>query len=334
MKSVIIVLITLFLINCTEKEIIEKANYPKYDLQLELDPAGRYLSVEGNLKFNSIYGTLDTLILYLHKQLRISSFSINGFDNFRVDTTKSDIRFLPEAKKVLLIPGKPINKGDKIDVNFVYQGRITEYPSWSANVIDTNWSELGLYFPWFPFNMDLRPFNYELEVKVPSEYKVFAMGESTRQRNLLKITTKQPTNDLVLCASKKMKIEETGIEGNKISIVHNDISSEIVDSVFLDVKKIYSNYNEWFGIKEGDMALVQSQREQGGGYARTGGLFLAGFDGERYLSVREGYMRYIGHELAHIWWNKANSNTWEDWLNEKLRRIQRIDADKKLIRQK
>jgi len=28
------------------------------------------------------------------------------------------------------------------------------------------------------------------------------------------------------------------------------------------------------------------------------------------------YEKYFAHEFAHLWWYKANVNTWEDWLNE------------------
>jgi aminopeptidase N len=31
---------------------------------------------------------------------------------------------------------------------------------------------------------------------------------------------------------------------------------------------------------------------------------------------REGYVRYLGHEAAHLWWWGAETTSWEDWLNE------------------
>jgi aminopeptidase N len=35
-----------------------------------------------------------------------------------------------------------------------------------------------------------------------------------------------------------------------------------------------------------------------------------------YFSDRVMYNTYIGHEMAHLWWNKADADSWEDWLNE------------------
>jgi hypothetical protein len=142
------------------------------------------------------------------------------------------------------------------------------------------------------------------------------MGEQTSQNEFVKFTTIQPVNDIVVCAAKDLKIRNTKVLDNSFSLAYFDLTKEAADSIVADIEIIYQCFNNWFGRKEGSMSLVQSKRERGGGYARTGGIFLAGLDSESYLKNRKGYYRYIGHELSHIWWHKANSSTWEDWLNE------------------
>jgi aminopeptidase N len=57
-------------------------------------------------------------------------------------------------------------------------------------------------------------------------------------------------------------------------------------------------------------------REAGGGYARIGGLYLPEFNETDFFESRKSYTRYLAHETAHLWWYRANTNNWEDWLNE------------------
>jgi aminopeptidase N len=77
------------------------------------------------------------------------------------------------------------------------------------------------------------------------------------------------------------------------------------------------------------MCLVVSKRDKGGGYSRKGGLFLGGINDSNYLSERTDYVQYLGHEIAHFWWQGATGN-WEDWLNESFAEYSALNLIKEL----
>jgi len=62
--------------------------------------------------------------------------------------------------------------------------------------------------------------------------------------------------------------------------------------------------------------LIESGRAKGGGYAGKGLVFLGGLSDSGYRERREGYIRYLGHEMAHAWWSGASVRDWQDWINE------------------
>jgi aminopeptidase N len=83
-----------------------------------------------------------------------------------------------------------------------------------------------------------------------------------------------------------------------------------------DIKEILTTFNQWFSGSNTSICLVESLREKGGGYARLGGMYLNGLNQTSYFKKRKGYTRYLSHEIAHLWWHRANTNSWQDWLNE------------------
>jgi hypothetical protein len=207
-----------------------------------------------------------------------------------------------------------LNKGDVLNIEFSYQGKITQWPSWSANVIGADWVEMGLYFPWYPSISD--QFTYKVSVDIEPEFNVFAIGKSTEKDNKKVFETDFPVSDFIICASKDLTIRETQLLNQSFQIVNSSLSEAIVDSIQTDIEDFYLSFSNWFGkIKVQDMCLVISKREKGGGYSRKGGLFLGGMSDSSYLNKRIDYVKYIAHEISHFWWSGAPGN-WEDWLNE------------------
>jgi hypothetical protein len=191
---------------------------------------------------------------------------------------------------------------------------ITQWPSWSANVIGADWVEMGLYFPWYPSVYGL--FTYSVSVEIEPDYKVFALGQSTEKGNKKVFKTEFPVDDFIICAAKELTIRETKLLNRSFQIVNCTLSEATVDSIQADIEDCYRLFSSWFGeIQVHDMCLVASKRAHGGGYSRKGGLFLGGLSDSNYVSERMDHVLYLGHEIAHFWWNGA-AGDWEDWLNE------------------
>ena len=290
--------------------------YPTYNIQVQIDPESQEIKVIGNLQFQNNLELGDSISFYLNRNLNIDYFTMNKIEKFIIDSSKSNISYIPQAAKIYFSPDKSFNKTDLIEVSFSYSGKLGFISDYAANVMGPDWIEMGLYYPWFPYNPQLRSFTYKISVKTDSSYKVFGLGNIAQKNGQWIIKSQTPTNDMVICASKDAMKHETALSESKLSIFHHDFNDTLLTKMSDDIGQIMNYYDDWFGIKKQDLNIVQSKRTKGGGYARIGGVFLGGFHPEQYFVKNEGYHRYFAHELAHLWWYKAPTNSCEDWLNE------------------
>jgi hypothetical protein len=329
--------IIILLISCKQSPIKhnpQDIKIPHYDVDLKIEPESNSIWVKGQLRLPVQEESLDQIAFYLHKQLRVDRFLLDGKDCVVLDKSTSDIRYMKEAMKVILNPTRNLSLEDVVKIDFSYHGTINEWPSWSPNVIGPDWVEMGLYFPWFPYHPEYTPFTYKLNVDMDPVYTVFAIGDMKQEESVRVFETQSPTNSIVVCASKDMKIIETKMLSNSIRVAYYSLDREMADAVLSDLEKIYSLYNQWFGEEEQGISLVESKRKQGGGYVRIGGLFLSGFEETNYFENRAGYHRYLGHELSHFWWYQADSTTWHDWLNESFAEYSALMVIRELIGKK
>jgi len=292
-------------------------NYPHYDINLKIDPSSHEIWVKGKLIIDSGHLKSDKLTFYLYKDLEINEFSLNGKNTAVIDTSKSDLSFIPLAHKISFDIEENSQKSKVIEVKFDYQGKLGKLPKFETNKIDTIWTELGLYYPWFPFNpQNILFYTYNIKVESVPGYKIFGIGKIDEQENETIITSDVPTNDIVICLAKNIKTYTANLENNKLRIFHQNLNDSLIRDVTNQISEIVHNYKEWFGNKDMDISFIKAQRESGGGYARIGGIVVGGFNSDEYYSDIEEYVRYFAHELAHLWWFKAETSTWEDWLNE------------------
>ncbi|MEJ2628162.1 MAG: hypothetical protein P8078_06375, partial [bacterium] len=175
---------------------LDNLEYSHYDIQLKIIPDEQFIKVTGNLKFLVMEDSLNELSFNLHKKLEISDFSINGDHSYQLDTSKTNVRWLPDAMKIIYPTKKKFYKGDIVNIEFSYQGRITEWPDWSANVIGADWIEIGLYFPWYPSINGL--FTYKVSVDIAPDFNVFAIGKSTERDNKKVFETEFTVYDFII----------------------------------------------------------------------------------------------------------------------------------------
>ncbi|MBS0011464.1 MAG: hypothetical protein KFF49_08640 [Bacteroidales bacterium] len=308
-----LLLITLITIALTGFNMADTLVCPHYEIKLSIDPADQYITVE--CSWDIPHGdSSNTIHFYLHRELLIEELTINEKVAYTVSTDTSDIRYMPYATRYSL--NTQSLKNDKMTLYLKYSGRITEWPEWSANVIGEDWTEMGSYFPWYPLNRDYGPFTYEVEVFTDDDYRTFMMGTGAVDNNWALYRAEEPTNDMVFCASKNLKTEKKEIYQYNFWLAHSTFPDSLINTLTSDIRQILLLYNRWFPPGGNTMCMVESMREKGGAYARLGGIYLPGFTEADYHELRKPYTRYLAHEIAHLWWHRADANTWEDWLNE------------------
>jgi len=289
-----------------------------YSMQASLDPAHQFIRASVLLRLKIPSDDLDHLTFFLHSQLKVASVTGPGIAGFEViPTQEGEAPFMPEADAVVVKLDRKTRKDDVVSLRFRYGGVVTKWPAWSANLISKDWTEIGMYFPWYPCNLDYGNMTYDLAIHAAPAYKLRSYAGYTREGEAWRFRCDRPTRDIVLTASRTMHTLEVANRDVRVWVHYSRIQKTTARDLSEDLEWLLRLYSGWFGGSiSPQITLIESRRTKGGGYARPGLIVLAGLDDVRYKNEREHYMRYLGHESAHLWWHMAPTSSWEDWLNE------------------
>ena len=288
-----------------------------YQVKLKLDPASRHMKVKTNLRFISREPLPDTLVFNLHMQFTGLKVTGNGIGNFTFDTESPPPSiYTPQARPLRISLEKNSIQYKELLISFEYEGILSEWPDYSANVITEDWVELGMYLPWYP--QIFGSFTYEIEAECDPAYELRSFGDYSRRKGIWYFNRMTPTYDMVLVASKTLRTMKQESGKNTVYIHYQGLQDTTAEKLATDLIGIFDLFVEWFGGREDSetITLIESPREKGGGYNHNNLIVLAGLSDEKYFTQHEYFIRYLAHETAHFWWHMASVDTWEDWMNE------------------
>lgn len=181
--------------------------------------------------------------------------------------------------------------------------------------------ELGLYLPWFPLDVNYRPFTFALNLDVSEPgYQVTGNGAVGRQGDRWLLRSDLADKDIVVIAAPRL--EEIAC-GPLRMVYARDDDRDAAWRVLDDSAWLLGRFTDWFRPPPQDrLTMVIAPRTKGGGYARRHIVVLTP-DGLENPSVA---FRWIAHELAHLWWQRADATCWEDWLNESFAEFSSVVA--------
>lgn len=292
----------------------KKDGYHSYQMHVKIDARRQEIHVGVKLEY-CVGQEKEAIILYLHRDLQIQSLNCKGLKEYRFDREAASSPFTPEAGVLTIMLEESLQSGDRLDLEINYTGKIGIVSKWSVNRITPEWVELGLYTPWFPLTPSFQRFTYEVKLQIAAEYNVAGTGVVEDEGDYWLLTGDTPDKDCVIVASKDLRNVEMGKNGLEVSVNYtNPAEDKLAEDLLASGMWILQKYNQLFGCIEGNRAtLVIAPRTEGGGYARKGFIVVTTMEkGNDLLS----YFKYIAHELGHLWWWRAASDTWEDWLNE------------------
>ncbi len=291
-----------------------------YDLRLDLDPQTHFVAVSGSLAYHSPQAGLERTRFYLHRQFDIHRLECRRVLGYHYETApEAGNFFLPQAGILDVYFDPPLGRNETVLIQFEYQGYITDWPAESANVITPDWTELGMYLPWFPLQYNGTPssLTFTLKVGCPSGYQVGGYGHSAMEDGIWYFNWPHPTSDIVVVASPNLEPRLFESEANRVYLNSSTFDETVTAKLGEDMLWVLERLSGWFGpARLSDFTLIESPRPLGGGYARRGLVVLGGVNERDYVDQREAYLRYLAHEAAHDWWWEAPLDTWEDWLNE------------------
>jgi len=283
-----------------------------YSVDLIIDVKNQFISANVLFNYHCKEFATNELKLYIYKDITIDKICSDREMIYQVDEEVTDwCPFILESKLIKITFGKAIAIGENININFQYKGHISLLTKYGINRISMDWVELGLYSPWFPIVESLEAALFNVNIKIDKDYEVV---NSKKLRDTFVLNKTKPYCDCSIICS------------NRFSIIREEVCNLVVNTYFIDYrdrefamdianysKLIFNKYFNFGKIGEKELSIVLLPREEGGGYCRPNLVVLTTGN---YSNNKIGYFKYLAHELAHLWWCKANSNSWEDWLNE------------------
>lgn len=294
-------------------------NHNYYEVDLSIEPERSFINVNLNLRYFVQEDNEKEIVFYIHKDINIEEIICNEMDTFDVSEGIEEWSpFVLESKKIKLVLKKPLLKDDKLNIKFKYNGYINTVTKYGINRITEDWIELGVYTPWYPLTKRMEESLFKVEISIDSEYIILSSGSVEKHNNKWLITQDTPQLDCTIIASNKFNCISKKV--NQLNVYYiDDNLKEVASKINSQSLWLLNNYVNRFGnTNNSTLSIVIAPREDGGGYCRDGMIVMSSDESLKDSGIEQEIktFRFLAHELAHLWWMKAEYSSWEDWLNE------------------
>jgi hypothetical protein len=220
--------------------------------------------------------------------------------------------------------------GRRLAVEYRGALRVSSYPPVVSlvNHVRSERVELAGYAAWYPRPQGLGALTFRLAVDLPPGFVAVTNGrlvrsEASHGRALTEWESFAPSGDIVLVAARHLRVRKAlAVDGVSVEVWSSALPDEYVAGMAGAIARAV-------GVVEGIVGAPLPSRlvrvvyapRPGWGYARQP-LIVVSEEGALAQgdqpSGRARDLRYVVHEMAHGWWNRADTSTPEDWLNEGL----------------
>lgn len=287
------------------------AEIAHYAGSVQLDPATRIVTADIRL---TIAHPIHSLKLYLNKDLHVQSAQCALCVGFSEDASKAgEYRNAPFAAPVLItLKSAPANS-NPVTIILRYSGKLADIPD-DTSSFTPEWIELGMIeSQWLPFDPESERFTYDLNVNLPSDYKLIANARPSGTNGHWHLQQSSPSFDIDIAAARNLQFHHFNSPDLQLTTASITAPQDFLDRFAHDTAQIAQVYTKWFGTASSNRLTVVLNPRQGSSYSRTGYISLCySKDPADYDSM----LYTMSHEVAHFWWGRAPSDTWENWLNE------------------
>jgi len=282
----------------------------RYDLSVRIWPGTGRVGVDARVARVVAPGEEAVIRLAIHRSARISSLRARPeLASWRL-CPDSPVPYAPEASALELVPRRQLSSGQLVRFELAYELQLGVL-EWGVNMVTPEWVEIGMYFPWFPLDVEYRRFEFAARVEVCEPgYSVGGNGRLTRHDGHWLLRGEQPDQDVVILAAPEL----VTVGADPVRVTYADRAhSGLVSGLMATGRWLLEWFGAWFGPAPGrHLQLVIAPREKGGGYARRSMVVMT----PGGLAEPLAAFRWLAHEIAHLWWQRGDVTTWEDWLNE------------------
>lgn len=291
-------------------------NHHIYQGKLMINPEQGRIHAKLNISYQVMHHDTDELILYIHKDMMVNEITCQPMSQYHLEDTISDwCPFITDSKKLSISLTHTIGVGETIEIYLDYEGCIGNSLQWEVNRVTTELVELGSYSPWYPVTPEFDLACFDIYISLNEDYVVLNGYDLKKvDDHTWHLVQEEPHMDCTIIASHKFQAVEASQHDEKIRIYYMLPEHEQVANQMYDVCKwLISHYSNLYGeiSLQKYLTIANVDRNKGGGYCRPGLIVMTIDKPEDGVNLR-----YLAHELAHLWWHLADVNTYEDWLNE------------------
>lgn len=301
------ILLHLLLISAS----IKATTVPQYTIRTRFTVDKQSIHVALTLLLERRTEPADTLRFLLNKNARIQSLS--GADRaltFQFDSSgKSPNRYQPDAR-VLLISVASLPTGPTA-LSMEYDCFLGDMQK-AGCAYTADYIELSGYENWFPYNDAYGKFTFRVSAQIDPSYRISGTGQVSGSPGNWLLAQDKPVDDIVLVASPLLKTKVYDQPTGAIRVDYFKLSESKADSILVNCQAVYAFYTQLFGpIEKSALTIFINPSRDRTSYARSGFISFQ-IKGQAISQINRG----IGHEIGHFWWNRGNTDAWEDWLNE------------------
>ncbi len=272
-----------------------------YNGNILVDIEDKKIQAEFTITFSTL-SDAGELKLFLTQSANISNISSNDKPVVYEITEEAFIGH----DRAIIINTKDVNN-KKLTIQYAYDLDRIQNKDFLFN---ENWLELNLYTSWFPLNTEYGLFAYDINVQLPKDYQLIGSGKTSNVGELWRIKQNNPFLDIPIIISSNFKHFNVG--KGRIKTYYLLLDKKTKKTIKTSAKNHYNQLNTMLGnSSSGNLVLAINKFNRSISYSRKGFISLSI---ENSFKVTDE--KTLAHEIAHLWWNKANVNTWEDWLNE------------------
>ena len=281
-----------------------------YNLNVDIDIENEIIKVICKVDYFTKY-KIDNLRFYISSKMdvKVSECSYE-FDYEINEDTEKQCPFIKDPKILKVNFKEFIEEQEQIELILICEGKFDITDGVGCNTLNTEWIELGLYCIWHPLLVDLNTSNFKADIKISEGYKVVNAIENGLYQTL---EQNQSTFDCTIIASNKFECISTSNEGINVNVYYtNEDKKDIAKNIIKYLNSGLNIFSRFGKTSTKNLSIVIGERDDGGGYCRPELISLSSLEGYNELDN----FHFICHELAHMWWLDAPSNSYEDWLNE------------------
>jgi hypothetical protein len=293
----------------------EKKDDLHYRLKVRVDPALHKLEAEAWIQ------QPPSSRFYLQKGFAIRQITADGNEVAFHEGSSPDSSRYAKMGTPIVVEAKNLQQ-----LHVKYGGEMKEVVN-EVNMIGVELVELALYSAWYPLYKGMIDYTFELEISMPVGFLTTTNGMQTRQweeasRSVSTWTSYKPGWDMVLIASSQLQKLEGGVKDTQVEMYYHSLSAELLKSKIDSLVNGMSRLSDFYGPPQvkGVLRFVYSPRS-GWGYSRIPLFVVSEEYAQEEMKKEYGKAKdFHGncHEMAHFWWQVADTNTPDDWINEGL----------------